>query len=384
MPDFIPYLIFPIAIVMYLGKGKPRQEEFLFYLSVLVFKIAAACGMTYLLLTRYETGDFELYFVVAREVSEELLAGRMEFHTLWSERGGYLVANLNALIFIVFPASLYGITIVAGCTSFVYSVVIIQATERHFEMSKWVKWLVLFAPALSMQSGYVGKETYVLPTVALIVYWLSQDRSTARYTKSILTSLAVSAIRVYQTFLMVLPLVLSWTVERRMWLRSPAGLAALAAGVLLAVEIFTEATFEAGYGELGEFLSSVYAGGRLTLPAYPFPFSILQNFRPFPWEAHNELALAASMETLLFLGCFLWLCWKRARESASQWTPAQRRLAGFFFGTAIGYMAVFQFNENLGDMSRRHAYYYPFLLLMLSRPLQGAPKPNGNSRLQSV
>jgi len=364
VPALIAYLIFPLGVLVFLWRSRTLAQRFDFYLFVLGFKIIAAFGMTYLIINRYEFGDFPTYFTYAKETAEGLVGGRLDARSFLLP-GSYLVANLNALLFTIFPASLYGLSVLSGCAAFIYSALIVTAVERHFVVPAAAKVLIFLSPILSMQSGYVGKETYVLPLIGLIVLWLSQSR-TGVYWKVILLIVAIGAIRPYQIFFFLIPLIVAWIAERGTWRRGLVGLVFLSVAAFLANQQFVE--LSGGEIAFEEFLGATYSGGSVVLEPYVFPFNVLQNFRPFPWEARDLPTLVASLESGVFLIFSLWLALQRTAHRPRNWSPAQRRLGAFLAASVLLYLVAFGFSSNLGDLSRRHVYYYPFLLLMLCRP----------------
>ncbi len=370
MPALIAYLIFPLGVSVFLWRSRSLARRLDFYLFALTFKIIAAFGMTYLIINQYEFGDFPTYFTYAKETAEDLVGGRLDTTSLLLP-GSYVVAHLNALLFTVLPASVYGLSILSGCAAFVYSALIVTAVERHFAVPAAARVLIFLSPILSMQSGYVGKETYVLPLIGLIVFWLSQDR-TGAYWKVILLIVMIGAIRPYQIFFFLIPLIVAWIAERGNWRRGLVGLVFLAVAAFLANEQFVERS--GGEIAFEEFLSVTYSGGSMVLEPYVFPFSVLQNFRPFPWEARDLPTLVASLESGVFLIFSLWLALQRTAHRPRDWSPAQRRLGAFLAASVLLYLVAFGFSSNLGDLSRRHVYYYPFLLLMLCRPRAVAQK----------
>lgn len=324
--------------------------------------------MMYLIVNQYDYGDLYTYYGIAREISESLVDGRYALKEFLVTHS-LLVAHLNALVFVVMPDSLYGLAIIAGCASFVFSVTVLHAVERHFVVPRIVSVLILFAPVLSMQSGYVGKETYVLPILGYIVYKLSQDQIGLEYWKILIAILAIGAIRGYQAYLILIPILLASMLEHGVKSRNLVVGGGVAGAIVMAGSLYEEMKFEEGMTII-EFLKLAYEGGALMLEPYPFPLSVLQNFRPFVWEAHNVNALVASFECSTFLFVWLWMAWKFRRVGAVDYSGAQRRLAGFVSASALIYLFIFGFNSNVGDLSRRHVYYYPFLLMMFLLPRQ--------------
>ncbi len=88
-------------------------------------------------------------------------------------------------------------------------------------------------------------------------------------------------------------------------------------------------------------------------------------FRPFPWEAHNAMALATSVENVAFIALVVWRIrslWYAVRAARTQ------PLFVFAFVSALAGAAVLCVEWNLGAMVRHRAMILPFLFMLLSLP----------------
>lgn len=220
-------------------------------------------------------------------------------------------------------------------------------------------------PVLGTQSGYIGKETYILP---LLGYVFLAFRVHQRITVWIAVSVvAIGMIRPYQAIVLIATLVLTAIIAAPKRNKIKA---------LVAISLFSSVGF-ALFGSYltahinlisesgaAQFLADTYADGNLMLNPFPQPFTILQNFRPFIWEAHNSMALVASVENMipLALGSIFVLLYIRQRNFRSQ------LLSNPFLVFASVYvmlnMLMFMYNSNIGDLARRHIYYYPQIILL--------------------
>jgi hypothetical protein len=94
------------------------------------------------------------------------------------------------------------------------------------------------------------------------------------------------------------------------------------------------------------------------------PFLI---FRPFPWEAHNGMAVVASLEAL----GLLWFAWKRRRVlKAALWHWREP-----FVGFVLAYSIIFSFafaaaTSNFGILVRERIMMVPLLLMLLCSGLK--------------
>lgn len=362
---FILYFIFPLLLLTYIFREKLPAKTYYLYLAALAYKILAAFVMTYIQINNYDFGDLYTYFLAARETSNNMFSGGLDLAEFQRSRAA---SFLNAIIFLVFPPSIYGLAVLSGCGSFIYCFLLIKVAECHFEVPTFAKVLIFFLPVLSAQAGYIGKETYVLPLIGLIFLWFASD-DYWRYLKIMLAVAVIAVIRPYQAAFISVALLIAWGLETNQIRRAPLIMFLLGILAMLANEEFVQMTEDlAIFGGFGDLLDVVYSGGNLILEPYPFPFSLLQSFRPFPWEAHNTFALFASIEYQVVLAYALIRGIDRLRDPFVPWHLKQKRLAVFLLVSVAVYLLVFSFNTNMGDLSRRHVYYYPFLLLVFSRP----------------
>ena len=57
-------------------------------------------------------------------------------------------------------------------------------------------------------------------------------------------------------------------------------------------------------GGLQAFLAQSYPEGNQLVEPYPQPLTILQGFRPFPWDSSNLILFMSSLENLVFFYFF--------------------------------------------------------------------------------
>ena len=113
-----------------------------------------------------------------------------------------------------------------------------------------------------------------------------------------------------------------------------------------------------------EFLSKSYAGGNLVREPYPQPITFLQLFRPFPWDGGGIVPLLSSIENIIFLYFFIVMIPTHAfnlKKLKSKTVSNESKFASLYI---LGFLLLFMYSENLGDISRRHIYFYPLILLI--------------------
>jgi len=334
----------------------------LLFCAGLLVKLVFAYLMTYLLITQYEFGDLHLYYAFARDLS--LVRNFDEVNLLW---GTHIVAVLNSFIFEVFPPSIYGLATIAGISSFYYSYALIRSFDNVI-LNRYrfgAAALLLFLPVLGTQSGYIGKETYVLAFLGFIFYsYRFQQRITLWIAFSIV---AIGLIRPYQAFVLVSAFVLttiSFThVKSKIKTLFIILLLLIAVLFLFGPWLSYNISIISDIG-IEKFLADTYSSGNLTLHPFPQPFTILQNFRPFIWESHNFMSMVASMENMIPLafGSIFALHYVRNRNFRSQLHSNPFLVFTSFYVTLN--MLIFMYNSNIGDLARRHIYYYPQIILL--------------------
>jgi hypothetical protein len=105
------------------------------------------------------------------------------------------------------------------------------------------------------------------------------------------------------------------------------------------------------------------------LDPLPIPFNLLQHVRPFIWEAPNAAAFVASIEYSIWALVFVGLLCKIHKPALHIKFILKNKLLSLLFWWSVLHVIIFSFSSNLGDLSRRHIYYYPFILL-LSSPIK--------------
>jgi hypothetical protein len=222
--------------------------------------------------------------------------------------------------------------------------------------------IVFFTPSYVMQSSFIGKETVILPALVLCLYEI--DRTATVTWKLALGWFLVTLTRIYQGLFLLLPYtaIKIWQY-RSNWLRVLfLGLLALVLSIWYAQKVIPFSKFES-ISQIFQVLKMIYTRGSHMLTPYPFPLTWLQSFRPFPWDAHNELAMLASLQQVVLFGVFTILIgvnyqniWYQLKHS---------RLCFVTGGYVLLSMAVFSFDFNIGDLSRHEMYYMLLLYALL-------------------
>lgn len=359
--------VLPILFGIALSLNQKQTYRRILLIIGLVIKIALAYAMTYMLINYYNYGDLNTYFFLARDISENTFVGELG-ELMW---GSYWIALFNAGIFTIMPPSIYGLATVAGFSSFLYSYMILKSFDFYFDRNNrhWFWLLILFLPVLGAQSGYIGKEIYILPAVGWIFYRLSVKK---RVTIDILLSVAfIGLVRPYQSVIIIACFFLTSIIvaNEKMRVSTFVGFSVLVTGtfIFVSTSYFSQVSnlFSTVMDKgLGVFLKETYSHGNLELEPFPQPFTILQNFRPFIWESHNASALVASIENsvvLLLFVIFLIKCVCNRHVRSLLIRDYMLLFCCFYIAV---YLFIYSYNPNIGDLSRRHTYYYPQLIAL--------------------
>jgi hypothetical protein len=86
-------------------------------------------------------------------------------------------------------------------------------------------------------------------------------------------------------------------------------------------------------------------------------------FRPFPWEAHNALAVVASLENMVLAGLILWR--RRALLASLRSLHRQPFMLHTLIVFVVGSIAL-SFSWQLGVMARFRTMVLPYLLILLA------------------
>jgi hypothetical protein len=98
-------------------------------------------------------------------------------------------------------------------------------------------------------------------------------------------------------------------------------------------------------------------------------------FRPFLWEAHNILAVAAGLENFLLIALIVW---RRRQLLASLGSIARDPFLLYCTVALVGAAAAMAVSWNLGTMARHKTMVMPYLMILLAgaRRPEAAPPPN--------
>jgi hypothetical protein len=385
---FVAWLIFPFLMILYILNC---QNELRINKNILIlglgYKICLSSVCCYFIINNWNFGDLHDYLVKAKFIESNC------FTLLKNNNcndigiiGGNIVAWINGLLLIVMPYSIYGYSILSGTVAFIYSYLLLLSFNKYFKISITQYLFIIFLPINSIFSSFIGKETIILPLLGLFFYYLFSDIK-RRIIYCLILVVLMSLIRPYTLLIFSITtyiFIIYYSNIKNLFYILPATLVL----IILFIGIFNKYIWWTNLNEIHSISDMVnifrvaFEGGNLMLEPYIFPISILQNFRPFFWEANNWYNLVGSFEnTLILLYIFsnffkqLGLKYKNKREANKY--SRESKLKSFCFFYVLVNMFFFSFSSNINDLFRRHVYYMPILILLYSkqRISHSAPPP---------
>jgi hypothetical protein len=321
---------------------------------------------------------------------------------------GTMVALVAGLA-LVFRYSLYGACLSVAILAFVGKVALYRVFRELLPQAVRVRMLVaaLLMPSAVFWSSGIQKEAFVIAGIGPVwlgVHRILRGRPILGVVYALVGALPIGLLKPYTLFALAVAAG-AWVGVDRLQVRSggsgpvrirPAYLVLSAAliygGVIALGQLFPSYSVD----NLGEdlarhqYLGHVTGGGSsyamgdgaamsLQKQLAFAPLAVATSlFRPFPFEANNALAFAASLETLVLTGVVVRLLFRtgpRAALTAIMSTPVL--FASLLFAVTFG-MAVGLATTNFGSLSRYRMPLIPFyataVLVLAAGPVLGRIK----------
>lgn len=241
---------------------------------------------------------------------------------------------------------------------------------------RYAAWIFLW-PSLWFWPSSVGKEAVTVFTIGLVFYGYAGGRGRILWLPYLAGLGIAFALRPHVAAALGLATVAAYWFQS--WTRpSPRRIAEAAVAAVLAVALISAMGTQLGLGEVDlegveEFIQhrggyTLRGGSQLeSLPSGPtaLPMAVVNIwFRPFPWEAHNLMALFSSLELVILW----WLAWRNRRWlriGLKGWW--RDRLLSFGFPLLFGYTIMIGLTfGNLGIIARQRTPIFPFVFLLLT------------------
>ncbi|MBA4320898.1 MAG: hypothetical protein C0412_21110, partial [Flavobacterium sp.] len=305
---YVPYFLFLSILLLYIFyKNIKCDLSFITVLSIFIFvRIPFGFTFLYLILTRYESGDLYTYFYSTISDEAQFDEGL----------GAQAIHNFHTVLFKILPHSLFGLQILTICISTIAFLYFYHLSGQFpFKAKKNIRIIIFFfIPSVVMSSAFIGKDCYALILTALIfkkmsAYFVGSKLKDLFFITCLILILGI--VRSYQAVFFMMTAAL-YLIMRSGTFKGPiiALIFAISSWfVFIRLELINKIVWTLNLEELSldgivNSLSDIYSSGSHMASPYPFPFQLLQVFRPFPWECHNSLALFSSFENVVVLGIF--------------------------------------------------------------------------------
>ena len=354
--------------------------------------------------------DFLAYTTTAQVLSKQIRQFDFSFLAVESTEGlgGWFVTVLIAFAVMVIGPSLPGLVLLSGMVGAMGSYLFVRALHIRFTDEKSLRFGALalfFFPSLAFWTSLLGKDSWIFLFLAWTTFAVArvEQKLTLPRLLSLCVAIAlVTVVRAYIGALLVASLLLAFFLTMHLRIQRTGTAAVLTpvkyAGFLVVIGIVgmvavklspvsRYAAIEAS-GSLTEGVMTTVMMAHTGLATDPnaggssLPVAIKEPtvsafvtflpqgmttflFRPFIWEAHNMVALIASIEGMLLMGIIV-LRWRSL-------VAAVRRCRSDFFvifalTAALSFTALMSVELNFGVIVRHRAMVLPFIFLVLSVP----------------
>ncbi|MFC1932968.1 hypothetical protein ACFLXU_05000 [Chloroflexota bacterium] len=242
--------------------------------------------------------------------------------------------------------------------------------------------LVFFFPSLLLWSNGIGKDALIFLFIGLLAYGGAQlyRNRLSGFVLLALGLLGVMWIRPHVAAILAIAFIIGFLVPGRgkgtaRPVISVIGLLVVGGFVwfllpqLMPYLMIEELSPEGVLSVLQRQQSLTFTGGSafqsvdISNPLN-FPMAMVTVlFRPFPWEAHNLLALVQSLEGLIFAGLVLWRVKSLGKALVSSISNAYVRFILIFI---VAFIVAYSSVQNFGTLVRWRTMMFPFFLILMA------------------
>ena len=280
--------------------------------------------------------------------------------------------------------TLYGGYLTYACLAFLGSYFFYRAFRVAFPQGnrRLYAVLVFFFPSILLWSNGIGKDALIFLFIGLFAYGgaqLSRDRLQG-FVPLALGLLGVMWIRPHVAAILALAFIMGFLVMGvgRGAARPVISVIGLLLGGVfvwfLLPRLMTYLTIEElsleGVLSLLQRQQSLTFGGGSAFQGVDisnplnFPMAMVTVlFRPFPWEAHNLLALVQSLEGVILAGLVLWRIKSLGRTLVSSISNAYLR---FIIIYIIAFIVAYSSIQNFGTLVRWRTMMWPFFFILMA------------------
>jgi hypothetical protein len=358
--------------------------------------------------------DLRTYMEYVTENHEQILAGTLTREAFATQGGqsvgnGITVAILVAIAMITGP-TLWALFVVSAAVSLASAYLFLRAFQRLYPSAEGERFLAItlfLLPAIGFWSTFAGKDFISL----FLIAWASYAAAglLTRINAADVLALTVSGgIFILQRAQIAIPVMVGIAVALgvQQFRRREIPLVFKAAIVVAIAYAVSSASVEGlvafGFKEVSvdavaERIETVHRGFANTPGATALPpaledrslgsilsfiplgvFTLL--FRPFLWEAHNALALAAGLENLLLVALIVW---RRRQLGRSLSSLLKEPFLLYCTLALLGAAAAMSFSWNLGTMARHKTMVVPYLMILLAGTRAAVGGPQGERTISA-
>jgi hypothetical protein len=382
-------VLITVPLLIRLAKRNGDQAVLRIFIAGLLLKLVGA-------LARYQTdfvlysgrADANTYVQVGSKVAKALASGDFsKLPPLTGSAGTQAVEFMTGIVFRVVGVTTIGASLIFAWLGFWGMYFFYRAFKVAFPegMHRRYARIVFLLPTMLFWTSAIGKDAWILFTLGMGAYGAARlmERKRGAYIVLLLGFAGMSLVRVHIALALFVAVFIAF-VMRRSGPDPTLGLIGKVVGsaVLLVVGIALASHFRSSLGvenvasggitdAMNQAAhSSTYGGSEFNAKPIRSPVDIPGAvlgvmFRPFPFEATNSTALAASLESSVVFGCLI-LAWRRFGAYA-RWA---RKRPYLVVAAAYSVIFIYAFSSvgNLGLLARQRAQVLPMALMVLAVP----------------
>lgn len=390
----LAYFAFLVLLikVLYDVVIKPHDQDFspmLFFFAVMV-KALGATARYWMIKDLYGRGDAMRY----HDEGQELAAffSRFDFSIVGDTlpQGTAAMSHLTGLIYTFLPVNFFGICLLFAGLSFTGCVFCYRAFQLAFPNinPKLYRIFLFFLPSVFFWPSSLGKDAWVFFGGGFVVYGLVKFTRLDQLSGLLVMGiglLLIGVIRPHISAFMILSLAVSYLPFLFRSVRNPQHLFSWLVGGAISIGLgvyvlqsgaeFLQAR---GLDELTEEglqqyyykrQSSDLRGGSSFAPSVVLGLGavvaapVIVLLRPFPWEAHNPQAMMTALESMFWLGIFVY---RRKVFLQRLRTIATDPLVAFALVFCMIMILSLTTMGNFGLLARQRVTLLPFLWLLFA------------------
>lgn len=373
----LPWLIFPTLLYYYVitqFKSSPYLKIYFFYIF---YQVLLSILLIFISIYRWEYGDLYAYYDLPIQIIENGCIFDLSCEYPFSNT--HLISYIHSFILYIFPRSLIGLGVLGGTIAALAYILLIENLREIICLNNFIITILLFLPILHLMSSFTGKDSYsfLLTVICLISTCniIAQKNINKNLCTLILSLTVLYLIRPHLSLIYLFPIV-TYLIYKKLKIYRKFYIYFVLFLTLFIIVLFflVNHLFPQFYFlDFKRYMSVAYSGGNLVLEPFTFPLSFFQLFRPFPWEVNSFIYFYISIENLLVLIFFFYnflSFFKTQSYKFSSLSDIYKFTLFYFLCIIFSYLTIYGFSQNVGDLIRRHLYFYPFLLLCFLPPAQ--------------